>query len=251
MNGTSSVAAFSAIIFLGALLGGSVAILGTREKRLALFLAFAAGVMLGAAFFHMLPEAFHGGGYRTFTWVPAGFVLLFLLERYVMVHICEEPPECEEHSHGSFSGLTAFFGLSVHTLFDGIALGSAASQGVGLMAFIAIFAHKVPSSVALASILRHDGKSIRSVLLYTAAFGLMVPIGALLYFGLDAALEFSNFASRALSFSAGTFLYIAVSDLLPRVSRHGKDKRLKSIVGFLAGLLLMFGLTFVTHHPPG
>src|SRR4030088_3539768 len=128
---------FSGFIVLGAGGGGGVPFFLIAPGTLLSFLSFAAGVMLGAAFFHMLPEAFRGGGYVVFSLVPLGFLCLFLLERYVLVHACEEPPDFAHHgSHGPV-GLAAFLGLSAHTLFDGVALGSAVTEGVGAMAFLA------------------------------------------------------------------------------------------------------------------
>jgi len=197
----------------------------------------------------MVPEAYHGGGYGAFVLVPAGFVLLLVLERYMLSHACEEPPDCEEHVHRRGGmGLAAFLGLSVHTLFDGLALGSAVQEGVGLTAFIAIVAHKVPSSLSLASILKAEGRPHATILGYALLYGLMVPLGAALYFGFDAAVHHEAFAARALAFSAGTFLYIAVSDLLPHVNRHGKDRRGRNLVALAVGLLLMLALAQVTGH---
>lgn len=236
------VALFSVVIVLGAVLGAAVALQVRRDGQITTFLAFAAGIMLGAAFFHMLPEAFAGSAFWTFALVPIGFVALLLLERYVLVHACEEPPDCEEHVHspGPTIGLAAFLGMSVHTLFDGIALGSAAKEGVGTVAFVAILCHKIPSSLSLAAIFRSERRSTKSILLYAAAFGLMVPLGALLFFALDAIVHIEHLAARAVAFSAGTFLYIAVSDLLPHVNRHGRDRRGRNVVALLAGLALTF-----------
>ncbi|WP_224365321.1 ZIP family metal transporter [Hyalangium versicolor] len=243
----ATVATYSFFILLGAIAGALVVVFTHRATRLVSFLAFAAGVMLGAAFFHMLPEAFHGGGYPSFTLVPAGFVFLVVLERNFLSHSCEEPINCTEHAHHGL-GLAAFVGLSVHTLIDGVALGSSVKEGVGLMAFIAIIAHKVPSSLSLASILKSEGKSTPVILAYSAFYGLMVPVGAGLYFASDAALSFERFSPWALAFSAGTFLYIAVSDLLPHVSRHGKDRQGRNLVALIAGLLLMLALARLTEH---
>jgi zinc and cadmium transporter len=74
----------------------------------------------------------------------------------------------------------------------------------------------------------------------------MVPAGALIYLGLNRVLRFTHFAPQALAFSAGTFLYIAVSDLLPHVNRHGKQGRARTLLALILGLLVMFALTFVT-----
>ena len=249
MSVAASVALYSLVIVAGALAGALVPVYTQRATRLISFLAFAAGVMLGAVFFHMLPEAYNAGGYGSFVMVPAGFVLLLVLERYVLSHACEEPPDCEEHVHRRGGmGLAAFLGLSVHTLFDGLALGSAVQEGVGLTAFIAIVAHKVPSSLSLASILKAEGRRKGTILAYAVFYGLMVPLGAALYFGFDAVVKHEAFAARALAFSAGTFLYIAVSDLLPHVNRHGKDRKGRNLVALAVGLLLMLALARVAGH---
>lgn len=250
MSFPGTVALYCAFIVAGALGGAGIAFSTRRPSMLVTFLAFAAGVMFGAAFFHMLPEAMRAGGYSALSLVPVGFVLMFLLERYVLVHVCEEPQDCAEHAHpGATLGMTAFLGLSVHTLFDGVALASASQEGVGLTALIAIVAHKVPSSLSLASILRSEGRSARAVFSYALAFGLMVPLGAVLYFSAGAVLPLNHVAPKALAFSAGTFLYIAASDLLPHVNRHGHDARLRHLVGLCGGLLAMFVLSLI--HAPG
>lgn len=248
MSAALLIGIYSGVIVLGALGGALVPLYARKEERLIAFVAFAAGVLFGAAFFHMLPEAFHLGGYRTFPLLGLGFLSLFLLERHVLAHICEEPPDCKEHGHGRALGLAAFAGLSVHTLFDGVALGSAAAGGVGLMAFLAIAAHKVPSSLSLAAILKAEGRKGASILLFAGAFGLMVPLGAALYFALESALGLSSLAAHALAFSSGTFLYIAASDLLPHVNRHGRAGKLSNILALAAGLLLMFALTLISSH---
>ncbi|MFY0580246.1 ZIP family metal transporter [Cystobacter fuscus] len=244
-----SLTLYSLIILVGALVGALAVVLTRTPTRLVTFLAFAAGVMFGAAFFHMLPEAYVGGGFWAFALVPAGFVFLMVLERYVLTHACEEPADCKEHVHGHTLGLTAFLGLSTHTLFDGIALGSAVKEGVGLMALMAITSHKVPSSLSLASILKAEGKSTSRILTFAMLYGLMVPLGAVLYFAFDAVLRFESLAPRALAFSAGTFLYVAVTDLLPHVNRHGKDNKARNLVALMLGLVLMLALARVAEFP--
>ncbi|MFP2929682.1 ZIP family metal transporter [Pyxidicoccus sp. 3LG] len=253
----AAVALYSLIIVLGALLGAVAVVWNERPTRLVRFLAFAAGVMLGAAFFHMLPEAYSGGGWWAFALVPAGFVFILVLERYLVAHAGEDLPG--DHMSGTgrpaqpgqVMGLTAFLGLSTHTLFDGIALGSAVEEGVGAMALLAIVSHKVPSALSLASILKTEGRSRGSILLLSTLYGLMVPAGAALYFLFDAVLQFESLAAKALAFSAGTFLYIAVSDLLPHVHRHGKDHPGRNVLALFCGLLLMFLLARWMGHPAG
>ncbi|MCI0570031.1 MAG: ZIP family metal transporter [Myxococcaceae bacterium] len=243
MSAAWAVALYSAVIVLGAVAAALVPLYTRAQQGLVWFLAFAAGVMLGAAFFHMLPEAYgEGGGYAAFVLVPVGFVVLFLLERLFFTH-----PH-EEGAHQAL-GLTAFAGLSVHTIMDGVALGSATLQGVGATAFLAILAHKVPSALSLASMLRAGGRRAGSVLLLCAVYGLMVPLGAAVYLVLQEVLPFETFAPRALAFSAGTFLYIAVADLLPHVHRSAGGQRLRPVLALAMGLALMAGLTRWVVHP--
>lgn len=248
MPAAALVSSYSLIITLGALAGALVVVLTQARAWLVTLLAFAAGVMLGAAFFHLLPEAYEGAGFWAFVLVPAGFVALLVLERYVLTHACEEPPDCPEHTHKHGLGLAAFIGLSLHTLFDGVALGSAVREGVGSMAMLAIVSHKVPASLSLASILKAEGRRAGSILGLALLYGLMVPVGAVLYFALDAVVKLEALAPRALAFSAGTFLYVAASDLLPQVRRHGQGQQGRNLVAMGVGLALMLALAQVTRH---
>ena len=51
-----------------------------------MYLSFAAGSMLGAAFLHMMPEAVRMGLPRTIWWSAAGLLALFFLERFFAFH---------------------------------------------------------------------------------------------------------------------------------------------------------------------
>jgi zinc and cadmium transporter len=226
-------------IVAGSLLGGLVPLVADVRRRMDVLLALAAGVMLGAAFFHMLPEAVHQAGVRSLAVVPLGFFTLYTLERFVLVHACQEPVEgCEVHGT---MGLSSFLGLSVHTLFDGAALGAALSAGLGGMVFLAVVAHHIPASLSLSSILVHEGRSARRVLTMILALALMVPVGALAYFALRGGFEVAKLTSWALAFSAGTFLHIALADLLPQAHRKASS-RLPMVLSLAFGAAAMWAL---------
>ena len=89
------------------------------QSTIRLLLAFGTGVLLGAAFLHMMPEAMHGLGDSVGLWVLAGFLVIYVLERFVMLHPCEE-----EHCAFHHMGLAAFLGITLHSLIDGFALGA-------------------------------------------------------------------------------------------------------------------------------
>ena len=231
------------------------------RRRMHLVLSFSAGVLLGAAFFHMLPEAIEVGGLPSLYWALGGFVFLFLLERYVLIHWCKEDELWEEsagheahahahahahdHGHGSGTlGMATLVGMSIHTLTDGFALGTAVEAGIGASVFLAILLHKLPSSFSLSSILLHENYAIRRTLQLTGLFALTLPLGVLLYVVAAKFIPSETFGPRALGFSAGTFLHLAVADLIPDLHRRRSD-RFQLSAALIAGILLMAAAAFL------
>jgi zinc and cadmium transporter len=259
-----TLAAYAGAILVGALAGGALPLVGAMRRSDAL-LSFSAGVMLGAAFFHMLPEAVEGAGLSALPYVLVGFLFLFLLERFVLVHVCAEPgptPQAmfhphgtpgHEHAHGATGcdvhtlGLAAFVGLSTHTIVDGFALGAASTEKtLGFLVFLAILAHKIPSSFSLSAILRAEGYSRRRALAMNAVFAAMVPLGTAIYVGLRDLVHAPSFTALALAASSGTFLHLAFSDILPDLHRRGGSK-LKLSAALLVGVAAMWALRHVNH----
>jgi zinc and cadmium transporter len=246
---TIELGVYSLMILLATLLGSAVPLLRNwTDAQFRLFLGFAAGVLLGAAFLHMAPEAFALIGNSTGAFILAGFLVLYIVEKYIAVHICEARG-CDVHEFGVL-GWAAFTGLSVHALMDGVALGSAvllsagadpASAGphraFGMIVFFAIFAHKGPSALALASILKEERRPPRRIFLMNIIFALMTPLGAaIILFSLR--LLDTRAIGIATAVSVGTFLHIAISDLLPEVHKH-LGNRNRNLAAFLGGLAMM------------
>ncbi len=280
MTELQTLALYTLAILAGALVGGSLPLLG-RIGRSDLGLSFSAGVMLGAAFLHMLPEAVEEAGAKATPFVMVGFLLLYLLERFVLIHVCAEPgpnarlsasvegalhvhpdgaAHVHEHPHAGdlhledgtgcdvhTMGLAAFVGMSLHTLVDGFALGAASVDArLALLVFLAILAHKIPNSFSLSAILRSEGYSRGRALVMNAAFALMVPVGAGLYVMLRQVVRIESFTAYALAASAGTFLHLSLSDILPDLHRRGGSKwRLTGAL--LVGIAVMWALRQVNH----
>ena len=275
MTGAATLSLYTGAILLGALAGGALPLFAS-VRRSDLLLSFSAGVMLGAAFFHMLPEAVDSAGGAVVPFVLVGFLVLYLLERFVLVHVCAEPgPNArlsttgaplrpddphDHHEHEDVHvhadgtgcdvhtlGLAAWLGMSAHTLVDGFALGAASVEpGLGLLVFLAILAHKVPNAFSLSAILLSEGYSRSRAVFMNAAFALMVPVGAGIYVLLRDAVHVERFTSLALAASAGTFLHLSLSDILPDLHRRGASKwRLSAAM--VGGVVVMGLLTLVRH----
>ncbi len=286
MTPLQTLALYTFAILAGALVGGSLPLIG-RMGRSDLGLSFSAGVMLGAAFLHMLPEAVEEAGAIATPFVIVGFLLLYLLERFVLIHVCAEPgpnarlsaagdgtlPAHAGHDHTGHAhdhaldhphagdlhledgtgcdvhtlGMAAFVGMSLHTLVDGFALGAASVNArLGLLVFLAILAHKVPNSFSLSAILQGEGYSRGKTLAMNAAFALMVPAGAGLYMIARQVVRAEAFTAYALAASAGTFLHLSLSDILPDLHRRGGSKVLLT-GALLVGIGLMWALRSLHH----
>ncbi len=270
------IAVLCAAVVLASLLGGALPLASVlTHTRLQLYLSFSAGAMLGAAFFHMMPEAVRLGSPETLNWTAAGLLALFFVERFFAFHHHEAPADpaepCPTHPHehahrrghsagvvdaraaGALGGTkgaslqwgAAAFGLALHTLTGGVALASAVEQDRGLGAgawavFVATLVHKPADAMTIVSLMLRAGVPKFQAHLVNLGFGLMIPAGAALFWlGLRQAGPSSALAtSDTLAFSAGTFLCIALSDLLPELQFHSHD-RWKLSAALLAGLGLM------------
>lgn len=261
------------------------------HTRLQLYLSFAAGAMLGAAFFHMLPEAVRQGAAGTLPWTAVGLLALFFLERFFAFHHHEAPanpadpcpPHPHEHTYGhrhsaglvnlSAPGVAgpgtkgtslhwgaAAFGLGVHTLAGGVALASAVAAGakgdrvLSIAAwgvFVATIVHKPADALTIVSLMLRAGMPRALAHVVNLAFALILPLGVALFFlgihWLNADLA-TTVTADALAFSAGTFLCIALSDLLPELQFHEHD-RLKLSAALLAGVGLMAAAGFWEAEP--
>jgi zinc and cadmium transporter len=267
-------------ILAASVLGGIVPLATVlNHTRLQVYLSFSAGAMLGAAFFHMLPEAVRVGSAETIPWAAVGLLALFFLERFFSFHHHEPPgdphaqaahhdesadhvhPEIApaESHHGAFSAGYAFswgsaaFGLAVHSLAGGVALASAVAAdfeersalgAAGLGVLLATLVHKPADALTISTLMVRGGSARWFTHLVNLGFGLMIPAGvALFLLGATAigATAAASLTAGALAFSAGTFLCIALSDLLPELQFHSHD-RLKLSLALLAGVALM-GIT--------
>jgi zinc and cadmium transporter len=234
--------------------------------------------MLGASFFHVMPDAMERAGDGFGWWMSLGAVGLFCIERFVAPHSHEvssklqmeheHEPGCEhDHEHRaapSVSGWMAVLGLTIHTFINGVGLAGAVQSDLdkgsmgsfvppGLALFLAIFLHKPADALAISTVLTRKGVSGDKVRLVQIGFALMVPIGAGAFMVTSGAIEEglrSQLTGAALAFSAGTFLFIALSDLLPEVQFHRHD-RVPLSLALVAGVLFMGVIALLEPHEHG
>ena len=186
MQSASAIAVYLALIAGISLVGGVAPLVRTwSREKLTLLVSTGAGVLLGAAFVHMLPLTAESLGRAAGLPILAGFLAIFVLEQFFLVDPCEEVG-CEIHSFG----FAAFLGITFHSLIDGVAVGSSLIvPNLAPPVFLAIVIHKIPAAFSLCSILLLAGYSRGRALLHICGFSTATPIGAILLLPLPARLE--------------------------------------------------------------
>ena len=203
------------------------------QETFRLVISFCAGILLGAVFFHVLPEISTVLGRQLGYSVMFGFLLIFVLEKFIMVHPCEEG-ECDYHK----IGIAAYIGIGFHSILEGIAIGAGTMMNLSFIIILAVAIHKFPAALALSSLLvKGKEYSKKKILLSMFIFALATPVGALVsvfvFQGVDGYI-----VATALGISAGTFLFISIGDLLPTVYEE-HEKGYKNLVSLCLGTLVM------------
>lgn len=272
MSPNSLLAVYCLLVLLASLAGGwLLLVIRPTHARLQIAISFVAGLMLGIALLHFLPDAAAQlqSVDRTATWVLGGFLAMFFLQRFFHFHHHDSPegdPEdcCHEHvetgdlhpaphahaladkSAKQLTWVGTALGLTLHSLLDGLALAAAVTAGMqgharlaGLGVALVVILHKPFDAMAVSTLMTASGSSRSSRHLLNALFALVTPIGAaLFYLGANQFADSNTaFLGCSLAFCAGTFLCIASSDLLPELQFHSHD-RFKLSAALLAGLVV-------------
>lgn len=253
MSTLGNILLFTFIGSVGALIGGVV--LMSREKlalKISHFLAsFAAGVLLGTAFFDLLPEAAHKGeelGINIFFWALAGIFLFFFIERFV--HWFHHHEDYHKHEKEKKSTLPLIIiGDTMHNFIDGVVIAATfmANPAVGVVTALAVFAHEIPQEIGDFGLMLHKGLSKKRIVVVNFISAAVAFIGAVGTYLLGNVLE--NYIPIFLAITAGFFMYIALSDLIPEI-HYEKRKGFALIESLLliAGVVVIWIVVFLLEH---
>lgn len=247
----NSILSVSILSFVGTILGffgGLVLILNEKlTKKYSIHLiSFAAGVILAITFLDILPEALSAGGEKTFLLVLIGLVGFFLIEDYLL-HLHHH--EGDMHPMGTATPLLLIVSDAVHNFIDGVAIAASflADPKLGLMVALATLLHEIPKETSDFAILLSSGFSRKKTFIVDFLTGLASLFGAILTVFLSG--KTIHIIGPLLGIAAGMFLYIAASDILPKIVGQGEKNIKWHTTGFfLLGILLIY---FVTKFIPG
>ena len=209
------------------------------ERYLRYFVALGAGFLMAVALLEMTPESLRLNPTAGPVLIMVGYCIVHLLEHTIISHFHYG----EETHHDEFvsarTGYSVLGGLSVHALFDGVAIGSGfvVSNALGWLIFLAVFLHKAPEGFTMASVMLASGRSRR------AAFSAAVALAVATIAGVLVIELAPRWLPYGLPVSAGVALYVGASDLVPEVNREpGIRMALVFFLGVAAFLALRLAL---------
>lgn len=197
--------------------------LGARYLQ-KLAVPFAAGALLAVAFFDLLPEALHEGDRSVLGWALGGFLVFFVMERFLRWFHHHHEHEGKEDQANRW---LIIVGDTLHNFIDGMAIGAAflVSPATGVVTALAVAIHEIPQEIGDFGLLLSKGMKRKQVVLVNVFSALATLVGAVLVFGLGQQLQLPT--QFLLAIAAGFFIYIAASDIIPTI--HQKDARFGNI----------------------
>jgi zinc and cadmium transporter len=231
-------------LFAGSI--GSVALVGLllllndeKLQKISTYLTYlAGGTLLGAAFLGMIPNALNMlDAPKVLQLVLGGIMFFFVLEKIILWRTCGNK-DCERHINAAAPII--LIGDAFHNAIDGIVIAASflTSTELGIFVTLSVVFHEIPQELGDFGILLKSGMSKKKALFYNVLSGSSAIVtGILAYFFMQ---QLKTYMPYALAFSASSFLYIAMAELIPEM--HKKSKTLESISQIL---LILTGILFI------
>jgi len=215
------------------------------KKILLLLVSFSAGGLFGDAFIHLLPESFGRLGVNLITslYIMLGVLIFFSLEKFVRWRHCHITGS-EEHLHPIVT--MNLVGDTVHNLIDGMVIGGSYLVNIplGITTTIAVILHEIPQEIGDFGVLVHGGLDINRAIIFNFLSALAAVLGAIISLVIGPKVE--GFSLALLPITAGGFLYIAGSDLIPELQHDVKvSTSLWQFVLIILGVAIMSMLVFL------
>ncbi|NPV26332.1 MAG: ZIP family metal transporter [Firmicutes bacterium] len=227
---------------LGTISGGLITVWfgRLREGLLSVILGFSGGIMLSIICFDLIPEAIRVAGLPYgLLGLIGGAIMLTLVDLYIP-HSHETAED--KKSHFIRAGILLAIGLTMHSLPEGLAVGTSFAVGhlLGLKLTLIIALQKFPEGMAIAAPLLLGGISRSRTVLYTFLAGLPMGPGALL--GILIGGISPNILSVALGFAGGTMLFITCDSLIPDAHRlsQGHTATFGIVTGVIVGIIFSY-----------
>lgn len=249
MNSTVWLYSLVSVFFISLISSIGVVTFSIKEEKLKklliFFVSFSAGALFGGAFIHLLPQIVEETGFELSIsfYLLLGILTFFVLEKFICWRHCHVPTSDEHHHALGFMNL---IGDGFHNLIDGMIIAGSYLVNIelGIATTLAVILHEIPQEIGDFGILLYAGFSKKKALIFNFISALAAFLGVIIAISLDSVVE--NFSSFIIPFTAGGFIYIAGSDLIPELHKETKPfKSFIQLISLILGILLMFGLMFL------
>lgn len=214
----------------------------TLDKLITYLVGFATGTLFGGALIHLLPQAYASNLNSLYVSLLTigGVATFFIMEKFFRWRHCHQPTT-KDHVHPLVP--MNIFGDSMHNFIDGvlIAISYTVSIPLGIATTVAVLFHEIPQELSDFSIFIKGGLSVKKALMVNILSSSLSLIGALLALQLGKSIE--GFTDALIPFTAGGFIYIAGSDLIPEL--HHNTELSKSLIQLLMLILGVLVMTFL------
>jgi len=233
-----SVIAVSLISLIGVLTLSFISDFG--RKFLTILVSFSVGALLGDVFIHLLPKLGESDALNlnSSLWILGAILFFFLIEKYVHWHHHYTMDKSSNHTHPLV--WTNLLGDGLHNLIDGMIIAAAylLDIRVGVATTVAVVLHEIPQEIGDFGILLYAGLSRGQALFYNFLSALTSLAGAILVLSFGT----SEHALTILAaLGAGSFIYIALADLIPEIHKD-KKQTLTQLLSLGLGIVIMFAL---------
>lgn len=243
---TSWIYPIVSVLFVSLVSLVGVVFLALKKERLQGLLLFlvslAAGGLLGDSFIHLLPEAVAKSGFTLSVSLSilAGLLLFFILEKFISWRHCHVPTSSSHPHPVAFMNI---IGDGFHNFLDGAIIAGSflSSNSLGLATTVAVILHEIPQEIGDFGVLIYSGLGRKKALFFNLLSALMAVLGAV--FALSFGQKSLDFADLIVPFTAGGFIYIAGSDLIPELHKETRPSRsFVQMVGLILGIAIMLSL---------
>lgn len=189
----------------------------TLTRWMPKLIALAVGVLLGDAFLHLLPDALEisNDAGSVFLWTLVGIVTFYFIEQSLHWRHDHAIPHSDDKPQPKSYASMNLLGDGAHNFVDGVLIAGSflADPMLGMATTIAIVIHEIPQEISDIAILIHGGYEKKCAVLFNFLCACACIVGAGLTLIVASYLTLSLHALLALT--AGGFIYIATSDLIP------------------------------------
>ncbi|MFC1755110.1 ZIP family metal transporter [Thermoproteota archaeon] len=221
----------------------TVSVKEDRLKRiLFLLVSFSVGALLGGAFIHLIPETVekYGFGFEISMYVLLGILVFFVMEKFIHWRHCHIPTS-KHHPH-PFVYMN-LVGDGLHNFIDGMVIAGSylVSIPLGVATTLAVLFHEIPQEIGDFGVLIHGGFSRAKALFFNLITALTAIVGAVVVLIIGAKMQ--NITMFLLPFTAGGFIYIAGSDLIPELNKECEASRsVMQLIAVIFGMMVMAAL---------